>query len=67
MIEMDKNYNFYMKTDLDSYIGEWVAICDEKIVSHGKDVKKVFSEAKERCPQKQSLVTKVPEKETMIF
>lgn len=64
---MDKNYNFYMKTDIDPFIGEWVAICDEKIVAHGKDVKKVFSEAKEKCPKKRPLLTKVPEKETMIF
>jgi hypothetical protein len=37
---MDKNYNFFMKTNVYRYLGEWVAICDEKIVSHGKDAKR---------------------------
>lgn len=64
---MDQNYQFFIKTDLSHFIGQWVAICDQKIVSHGKDVKRVFSEAKEKCPQKRPLITRVPEKETMIF
>ena len=56
-----------MKTDLDSYIGEWVAICDQKIVSHGKDVKKVFEEAKKKHPKERPFLTRIPDKETMIF
>lgn len=64
---MSKNYQFYMKADLDGYIGEWVAICNKKIVSHGKDVKKVFMEAKEKCPKERSLITRIPDKESMIF
>lgn len=64
---MDKNYNFFMKANLSPYIGEWVAICNRNIVSHGKDVKKVFKEAKEKCPKERPLLTKVPEKDTMIF
>lgn len=56
-----------MKANLDSYIGEWIAICDKKIVSHGKNVKEVFSEAKKTCPNKRPLITKVPDKQTMIF
>lgn len=64
---MDKNYQFFMKTDASSYIGEWVAICNQKIVAHGKEVKKVFYEAKEKCPKEKPLITKIPDKETMIF
>jgi len=64
---MDKNYQFFMKTNLDHYIGQWVAICSEKIVSHGKNVKEVFKEAKEKCPKERPLLTKIPDKETMIF
>ncbi len=61
------NYNFFMKTNVNQYIGQWIAICYEKIVSHGKDVKKVFQEAKQKCPKDKPLITRVPEKETMIF
>lgn len=56
-----------MKLDVDKFIGEWVAICDSKIVSHGRDVKKVFKEAKEKCPNKRPFLSRIPDKETMIF
>lgn len=64
---MNKNYQFYMRENVDSYIGQWVAICHQKIVSHGKDVKKVFNEAKKKCPNERPLITRVPDKESMIF
>ena len=64
---MEQNYNFFMKANVDSYIGQWIAICDQKIVSHGKDAKKVFREAKKKCPNEKPLLTRVPDKDTMIF
>ena len=64
---MDKNYSFFMETNVDHLIGQWVAICHQKIVSHGKDVKKVFREAKKKCPKERPLLTRIPDKETMIF
>ena len=64
---MNKNYEFFMKTNVDDYMGQWVAVCHEEIVSHGTDVKKVFKEAKALCPRERPLLTRVPEKETMIF
>jgi hypothetical protein len=64
---MEGNYNFYMKEDLSGYIGKWIAICDRRIVAHGSSAKKVFEEAKKKCPTERPLLTRVPEKETMIF
>lgn len=64
---MDKNYQYFMKANIDGYVGKWIAICEEKIVAHGKDAKKVFEEAKQKCPKKRPLITRVPDKETMIF
>lgn len=64
---MDKNYQFFMKANVNHYIGEWVAICNQKIVAHGKEIKAVFNEAKQKCPKERSLITRVPDKETMIF
>lgn len=64
---MDKNYQFFLKTNIDNYVGKWIAICEQKIVASGKDAKKVFEEAKQRCPRKRQLLTRVPDKETMIF
>ena len=64
---LERNYEAYLQTSLSSYLGEWVAICDNKVVSHGKNVKKVFEEAKKKYPNKKPLLTKVPSKETLIF
>ena len=64
---MNTNYQFFMKENMDKFIGEWVAICDNKIISHGENVKEVFSEAKKKCPNKRPLLTRIPDKETMIF
>ncbi len=64
---MNKNYQCFMKMNVDSFVGEWVAICQQKIVSHGKDVKKVFQEAKQKCPKERPLLARVPDKETMIL
>jgi len=56
-----------MKIDISNYIGEWIAVCNQKIVAHGKDVKEVFKEAKLKYPKEKPLITRVPEKETMVF
>lgn len=56
------NYSFYMKTNLEKYLGEWVAIVDEKLVSHGKSAKDVYREAKEKYPDKTPFLTCVPKK-----
>lgn len=65
--QLKKNYEFFMEANLDKYKGEWVAICDDKIVSHGEDVKEVFKIAKEKFPNKKPLLSKVPSEATMIF
>lgn len=64
---MDKNYQFFMKTNIDLYVGQWIAICKQKIVSFGKDAKSVFRIAKEKYLNGRILLTRVPDKETMIF
>ena len=61
------NYEVFLETDVSDYIGEWIAICDGKLISHGKNVKEVFIEAKSKCPGKRPLIARIPEKETMIF
>ena len=66
-MKVDQNYRAYMKEGMENYIGEWVAICNRKIISHGHDVKKVFKEAKDKCPKSRPLITRIPNKETMIF
>jgi len=64
---MPSNFEFYMGADLSSHVGKWIAICNESIVSEGSEPKKVFAEAKRKCPNKRVLLTRIPEEATMIF
>jgi hypothetical protein len=61
------NYSYFMQADLSGHIGEWIAICDERIVSSGSELKRVLDEAKRTCPGKKPLIAKVPTRETMIL
>lgn len=61
------NYLGYMTADLKRYVGEWVAICNGKVVSHDPSFKKAYIEAKRQCPAKRPLLTRVPDQDTMIF
>ncbi len=60
-------YNAFMKANLTNYVGEWIVVVDDEIVSHGKDIKTIYSIAKEKYPDKTPLITKVPDKATCIF
>jgi hypothetical protein len=53
------------KVDLSRYIGQWVVVCEDKVVAHDKDLIKVEKEIKacKRVP----VVAKIPKKETLIF
>jgi len=61
------NYEMFLKTDVSRYIGEWIAICDGKVITHGKKVKEVFNEATKKCPGKRPFIARIPENESMIF
>ena len=61
------NYQYFMETDVSSYIGEWIAICEDNIIAHGKNLKRVVEEAKKNSKGKKFLLAKVPSEETMIF
>lgn len=64
---LENSYNYFLEANLDRYNGEWITICDNKIISHGDNLKKVVEEAKKECGNKKFIIAKVPSKETMIF
>lgn len=66
-IAKNDNYQFFMQANVNSHIGEWVAVCEGKIVAHGKSVKDVANEARKLCGSKKILLARVPDKETMLF
>lgn len=64
---MKTKYSAFLSMDLSSFKGQWVAISNKKVVSHGKSVKAVYSEAKAKLPNSRPLITKVPDEKTLIF
>ncbi|HLD04662.1 MAG TPA: DUF5678 domain-containing protein [Candidatus Nanoarchaeia archaeon] len=64
---MSKNYQFFLKTDVSPYIGEWIVICKERVVAHGKNVEEVFRKAKNKYPKERPFLARIPDKEAMIF
>ncbi len=52
---------------ISKYEGEYVAIIKDKIIAHGKDVKKVYQEAKAKFPKNIVFLCQVPRKEALIL
>jgi len=63
----EANYQYFMQADIGAYIGEWIAILDNRIISHGKGLKEVVAKAKLASGGKKFLLARVPSEETMIF
>lgn len=63
----EANYQYFMETDISSYIGQWIAICEDRIISHGKSLKEVVAQAKIQSNGKKFLLAHVPSEEAMIF
>lgn len=61
------NYEYFMKADIKDFMGEWIAICEDKIISHGNNLKIVVEEAKKKADGKKFLLARVPSEEAMIF
>ena len=64
---MDKSYEFFLQLKVSPYADEWIAIVDEKVVAHGKEVKKVLAEAQHAYPRSRPLIAKIPGRQAMIL
>jgi len=53
------------KVDLSRYIGQWVVICNKKVIAHNKDLTKIQKDI-DKCKITPT-VTKIPKKDTLIF
>jgi len=51
----------------EKYRGLYVAIVESKIVSYGKDAKKVLEKAKKKYPKSEIVLKKIPEEEALIL
>ena len=53
--------------DLGKYVGQWIAIVDDKIVFTGDAGKVVFKKTREKYPLKTPLILKVPSNANMLL
>ena len=49
------------------YEGEYVAIIEDKVITHGRDARKVYLGAKRKFPKQVIFLGQVPRKEAMIL
>lgn len=63
----ESNYQYFMRADMGKYFGQWIAICEDRIISNGRDLKEVVAKAKLASGGRKFLLTKVPSQETEIF
>jgi hypothetical protein len=53
--------------NLGQYVGKWVGIVNNTVVSSGKSGKEVFAEVKEKYPNNTPLLLKVPTNTVMLL
>ncbi|MBI2675583.1 MAG: succinyl-CoA synthetase subunit alpha [Candidatus Aenigmarchaeota archaeon] len=64
---MTRNYEYFLKANLDAYAGKWIAIVRQKVVAYGDDALTVYNLAKSKYPHERPSIAKVPKGETMIL
>ncbi|MEM3385586.1 MAG: DUF5678 domain-containing protein [Nitrososphaeria archaeon] len=52
---------------LGEYVGQWIAVVDNKIVARGDDAGEVYRKAKEYSPAKAPFIMKVPQDKVMVL
>lgn len=60
-------FDFFIKTPLTKYEGQYVAIIGRKIVSSGASAKIVWSKAKKKHPKLLPTIAKIPKKEVLVL
>ena len=53
------NYESFISMDVNEFIGEWIAIIDNKVIAHSKNLKEVYEQTKKISPQMIPFITKV--------
>ena len=56
---------FYSKNDFSRYVGQWIALDNEKLIAHGFILKEVFEEANSKS--KNPFFIKVPDDSLVIL
>lgn len=63
-MDVSEEYEYYGRTDWTPYMGEYVAICGNKVIAHSKSFKEVYDAAEKVCGEKDPFIAAVPTGET---
>ena len=63
----EEEIKWFSKANLSKYIGKYIAIVDNRVVSSGENAKEVWKTAKEKYPDKTPSLAKVPKEELLIL
>ena len=64
---MAVDVKWFSKHDFSRYSGKYVAIIDKRVVSSGKNAKKVWENAKKKFPEETPAIAKISKKETYVL
>jgi hypothetical protein len=63
----DPDFAWFLKADLSAFEGEYVAIANAQVVSHGDDPGVVYDEAERRFPGRKVILWKVMPQGVYVF
>ena len=63
----DVNYEWFLRADLEKFRGLYVAVVDGRVVESGERPEKVHAKAREKFPEKEVVLWKVPREEALIL
>lgn len=64
---MKNEFDYVMSMSEELESGKWIAVVGNAIVAKGDDAKKVFDEAKEKHPEHELFIMKVPSDSVMLL
>jgi len=65
--EIDRDYSFFLNSDLSEYASKWIAIVDGAIAAVGDRADEVYQKAREKYPGRKISVDRVPGMEVMVL
>ena len=64
---MSEDYDYFMQLDVSPYVGQWVGICNNQVVSHDPSFKEAYKQAKKVCGPKKPFISLVPTDQAMLL
>jgi hypothetical protein len=60
-------FEFFVKSDLKHYCGQYIALVGPKVAAAGKTAKEAWDKARKRYPKKTPTLAKLPKEEVLVL